>query len=217
MPEGAVNAQEIEGGEPLEIVPGKGVRVRSVIPPDSAASFVHTARFGYIVPSEGASTMPLSQPFPVALPDPFILVPEKTGLQVSAAGLKPLPDDVDGSGDKVKAFTMPPLAAGAVMDLTVSGIPARDRTGRTVAFTLSLFLVGAALLWGAVHGRRGKAGQTAGKDELIARREQLFADLVEVERERKASDPNSGRLGDRRKQLVAELETVYRNLARLEG
>ncbi len=86
MPEGAVNAQEIEGGEPLEIVPGKGIRIRSVIPPDSAASFISTARYGYILPTDGASTMELSQPMPIALPDPFILVPDKDGTGAGGPG-----------------------------------------------------------------------------------------------------------------------------------
>jgi hypothetical protein len=214
MPEGAVNAQEIEGGEPLEIVPGKGIRIRSVIPPDSAASFISTARYGYILPTDGASTVQLSQPMPIALPDPFLLVPEKTGLALEGPGLKPQQDDVDGTGDKVKVFSTDPIPAGGNLVLTVTNIPARDRTGRTVALVLCALLLGAALA--GLGFRRGKQATAGGisREDLIARREQLFGELVDVERDRKAGD--AGRLGDRRKQLIAELETVYRNLARLD-
>jgi hypothetical protein len=216
LPDGAVNAQEIEGGEPLEIIPGKGVRIRSVIPPDSAAQFVSTARFGYIVPSGGASRLPLRQVMPIAMPDPFILIPEKTGLGLEAAGLKTLQDDVDGTGDKVKAFSVPPVGAGGALELTVTGIPARDRTGRDVALGLCVVLLGAALVGLYRTGRGTRAAPAgSGRDELIARREKLFADLVEVERERKAG-ADAPRLADRRQQLIGELETVYRNLARLD-
>jgi hypothetical protein len=215
MPEGAVNAQEIEGGEPLEIVPGKGIRIRSVIPPDSAASFISTARYGYILPTDGARTIQLNQPMPIALPDPFILVPEKTGLGLEGPGLKTLQDDVDGTGDKVKAFSTNPIPAGGNLVLTVTNVPARDRTGRTVALVLCALLLGAALV--GLGFRRGKKAATGGtsREDLIARREQLFGQLVEVERDRKAGG-ESGRLGERRKQLIVELETVYRSLARLD-
>jgi hypothetical protein len=215
MPEAAVNAQEIEGGEPLEILPGKGIRIRSIIPPDSAASFVSTARYGYILPTGGDRTLELKQVMPIALPDPFILVPEKTGLGLEGPGLRPGQDDVDGTGDKVKVFTTDPIAAGGTLALTVTNIPARARTGRVVASVLCALLIAGALA--GVRRRRGPKTATdgTGREELIARRETLFGELVELDRERKTGG-ESVRSTDRRKQLVTELETVYRNLARLE-
>jgi hypothetical protein len=215
MPEGAVNAQEIEGGEPLEIVPGKGIRIRSIIPPDSAASYISTARYGYILPTDGARSFTVNQPMPIAMPDPFILVPEKTGLGLEGQGLKPQQDDVDGTGDKVKVFSTNPVAAGGTLALTVTNIPARSRTGRTVALGLCALLVAGALAGIGLRRGRQPAAAGTGRDDLIARRERLFGELVELDRERKAGG-DSGRLGDRRKQLIAELETVYRNLARLD-
>ena len=215
MPEAAVNAQEIEGGEPLEILPGKGIRIRSIIPPDSAASFVSTARYGYILPTGGDRTLELKQVMPIALPDPFILVPEKTGLGLEGPGLRPGQDDVDGTGDKVKVFTTNPIAAGGTLALTVTNIPARARTGRIVASVLCALLIAGALA--GVRRRRvpKTASDGTGRDQLIARRETLFGELVELDRERKTGG-ESVRSADRRKQLVAELETVYRNLAQLE-
>jgi hypothetical protein len=217
FPEGAVNAQEIEGGEPLEVVPGKGVIIKSAIPPDSAASHMTTARFGYILPSSGEETMDVSQPFPVVLPSPFVLVPAGSGLQIEAAGLKPLPDEVDGEGDKTLAFTAPPVAAGGALTLTVSGMPTRRRTGRNVAAALSLLLIAGAVAGSRSRGR-GRDGKAAGdeRERLIARREQLFAELVDLERERRASGQTNGRLGDRRKDLITKLEAVYRDLAAMD-
>jgi hypothetical protein len=215
MPEGAVNAQEIEGGEPLEVLQGKGIRVRSIIPPDSAASFITTARYGYILPTGGERSLQLNQVLPIALPDPFLLVPEKTGMDLEGPGLRRVQDDVDGTGDKVKVFTTNPIAAGGTLALTVTNIPARARTGRVVASVLCVLLIAGALA--GVLLRRGPkaAAAGAGRDELIARRESLFGELVELDRDRKASG-ESARSAERRKQLVGDLEGIYRQLARLD-
>jgi len=111
---------------------------------------------------------------------------------------------------------LPPVPAGGALELTVTGIPARDRTGRDVAFGLCVLLLGAALAGLYRTGRATRAAPAgSGRDELIARREKLFADLVAVERERKGG-ADAPRLADRRQQLINELETVYRSLARLE-
>jgi hypothetical protein len=219
LPEGAVNAQEIEGGEPLEVLPGKGVLLKSAIPPDSAANVMTNARFGYVLPAEGADTLEIPQVFPVVMPSPFLLVPHKSGLKLEASGLKPLPDEIDGSGDKTFAFTTPPVAAGGTLTMTVSGIPGRKRTGRNVAAGLSLMLIAAAFV-GARGAGRGPGKSSQGVDDrerLIARREQLFAELVDIERERRTSGQSNGRLGDRRKDVISKLEAVYRELAALEG
>jgi hypothetical protein len=216
LPEGAVNAQEIEGGEPLEIVPGKLVRLKSPIPPDSAASFVTQVRFGYILPSAGASRMEVPLRLPVSWPDPFLIVPDKTGLTLQAPGIKPLPgNEVDGAGDKVSSFTVPMVAAGSTLNLTVAGIPARDRTGRTVTAMLCVLLVAGALVW-ARPTRGSRSAAHLNRDTLIARREELFAELVTVEEQRKQSPQAAGRLTDRRKEIISKLEVVYRDLAALE-
>jgi hypothetical protein len=216
LPEGAVNAQEIEGGEPLEIVPGKLVRLKTPIPPDSAASFVTQVRFGYILPTGGDDRLDVPLRLPVAWPDPFLIVPEKTGLILEAPGLKPLPgNEVDGAGDKVKSFTVPSVAPGSTLALSVAGIPARDRTGRTVAAGLCLMLVAGALVF-ARPPRSVRATARSDRDALIARREELFAELVTVEEQRKASPQAAGRLVDRRKEIITKLEVVYRDLAALD-
>ena len=216
IPEDSVGAQEIEGGEPLEVVPGKFVRLKTPIPPDAAASFVTQVRFGYVLPTGGSDILEIRQPFPVSWPDPFLLVPEKTGMELQATGIKPLPADVDGTGDKVRAYTVPGVTAGGALTLSVAGIPARDRTGRTVAAVLCVLLILAALVWAGP--RRGKQVTSAreDRDALIAKREELFAELVALEEQRKDSGQAAARLVDRRKELIAKLEVVYRDLSQLD-
>jgi hypothetical protein len=218
LPDGAVGAQELGGGEPLDITAGESVRLKSSIPPDSGATFVTQMRFGYVIPADGDSSLELEQIFPVALPDPFILVPAKTGLTLEGAGLKRLQDEADNQGDKIHAYGIPAIGAGGTLRLRVLGIPARDSTGRTVAAILCLLLLGATAV---LAGPRGASDKLATeRDSLTRRREKLFEELVALEEQRRGNpDPpagTNGRLADRRKDLVGKLETVYRDLARLE-
>jgi hypothetical protein len=216
FPEGAVNAQEIEGGEPVEIVPGKGVRIKTPIPPDSSAQFVTQVRYGFILPAEGARSLEFKQPFPVALTDPMLLVPAKTGLTIDAPGLQLQKPDTDTRGDKVDIYTVPAIGAGNSLALTVFGIPGRDRTGRNIAAALCLLLIGAALILSRTKSRSATpAGNGVSADGLVDKREHIFAELVEIERQRQKDGPNP-RLDERRRETVGRLEAVYRDLAHLE-
>ena len=188
MPEGAVNAQEIEGGEPLEIVPGKGIRIRSIIPPDSAASFISTARYGYILPTDGArdrraqpgaAHRPARPVHPGAREDrPGAGGP---GLQARRRTTSTAPATRSRCSPRPRS---PPAAPWP--SPSPASRPA-TRTGRTVAACLCVLLIAGALagVLACGAGRQAAAGGT-GRDDLIARREQLFAELVELDRERKA-------------------------------
>jgi hypothetical protein len=214
FPDGAVNAQEIEGGEPIEIVAGKGVRLKTPIAPDTGAQFMTQVRFGYILPADGEKVRDVRQPFPIGLSDPFLLVPANTGLELSGDGVKPLPPDKDGRGDKVNQYTTTAIPAGGTLALTVSGIPGRDRTGRTIASILVVALIGAGFFL-ARTGGKGQPGSAASTTQLVDKREHIFAELVEIERQRQ-SDGANPRLDDKRRETVARLESVYRELARLD-
>jgi hypothetical protein len=217
LPDGAVGAQELEGSEKLDVAPGVAVRLKAPIPPDSAANFATQVRFGYVLPADG-DTVEVRQVFPIAMPEPFILLPAKDNLEVGGPGITRLKDETDNQGDKVLAYTAPPVAAAGTLAMSVSGIPARDLTGRTVAAILSILLVlGAAVFAGPRRGGDEAANQ---RQTLAQKREKLFQELVTLEQQRQ-SDPeakaaSNGRLADRRRDLVTKLESVYRDLAKLE-
>jgi hypothetical protein len=221
FPDGAVNAQEIEGGEPVEIVPGKGVRIKAPIPPDASAQFVTQARYGFILPAEGTHDLDFTQLLPVALPDPLLLVPAKTGLTLDAPGLQVQKPDTDTRGDKIDVYTVPAIGAGGSLKLTVHGIPGRDRTARTIAAGLCLLLIGAAIVLARRSGGGAKPATAAAtnngvtSDSLVDKREQIFGELVAIERQRQQEGANP-RLDERRKETVGRLEAVYKELARLE-
>jgi hypothetical protein len=78
---------------------------------------------------------------------------------------------------------------------------------------LALLMVGAALVLGRRPGQEKE--RAADGASLTARREKLFADLVDIETQRRANGKDPA-LDARRREVVGKLETVYRELARVE-
>jgi flagellar biosynthesis/type III secretory pathway chaperone len=68
----------------------------------------------------------------------------------------------------------------------------------------------------------GGKGQTAvaDRDRLMQRREALFQQLIDAERDRRAQPASAGQQNDaaknRRNEIVSKLESVYRDLAALD-
>jgi hypothetical protein len=121
----------------------------------------------------------------------------------------------------IKYWIMPveSVPPGGRLEFTLHGLPSRDATGRNVAGTLALALIAGAFGFGRRSkkgGKGGRAGRNPDDDRarLIDRREALFGALVTLEGEAAASGGPAP--ADRRKQLVGELEQVYRQLAALD-
>ena len=148
-------------------------------------------------------------------------MPAKTGLTLEGSGLKRLPDESDTQGEKIHAYAMPAIGAAGTLNLRIFGIPARDRTGRTAAAVLCLLLLGTgAVLAGPRPGGAAADKLAAEHDTLTQRREKLFQELVALEQQRHGvpgpAAGSNGHLVERRKDLVGKLESVYRDLAKLE-
>jgi hypothetical protein len=215
LPEGAISAQEIEGGVKVEVRPD-GLHIHGAILPNSAASFATQAMFGYVLPGHGDDTIELRQQLPVMMQEPLIIVPEKSNLRLSGPGLKRQKDDENRTGDKLHIYTLDTVAAGGTLSLTVTGVPTRDRSGATIAAVLCLLLVAAAIV--LARKPEGARAQAASKEALVQRREKLFAELIPLERQRRAASASpDGGLERRRRELRASLETVYRELAEREA
>jgi hypothetical protein len=212
LPAGFKSAQEVQGGAEILVRPAEGVALKAPIPPNSAAVYAVQAQYGFVLPSDGEAELQIRQPMPFGLESPFIVVPEASKLTLRAAGLKRIEDKTDGSGNTVHRYELPAIGVGGTLAITVVGLPARDRSGQRVVAALTFVLV---LL--AVVGLGGKkVGPSANErtNELTARREKLFAELVQVEQARRAAGEKSdAALDRRRKELVTKLEEVYKALA----
>ena len=98
----------------------------------------------------------------------------------------------------------------------MTGLPSTDSTGRNVAGVLALALVAGAFVFGRKPRTSGKGGEESGetRERLIERREATFAELVGLERTARAA--GGAAPADRRTQIVARLEEIYRDLAALD-
>lgn len=224
LPEGFEGTREFEGSTPLDIRAGEGVAVKAPIPPNNGAMFATRLRFGFVMPADGKSSMEIKQPLPFGAEGVRLLVPANANLTVEAAGLRPQPDAKDAQGNVVRIFDLDNIPPGGALALTVRGLPAIAHTGRNIAGVLCLLLIAGALI--ASPRSRHVAHAEASAAQLTERREKLFAELVTLEQRRrqaKAQDKAQGKdakkdpeSDERRNELIAKLENVYRELAGVE-
>lgn len=218
LPEGATGAQELPRSEPLDLGAKGGVALKAPIPPSSGVAFASQANFGFVLPTSGTSSFSVRQPLPFGMESPLILVLASTNLTMAAPGLRMLPDEKDPQGNIVKMYELPKIAPGGVLAFTVGGLPAHERQGQIITAVLCLLLIAGAFVAGwrqsATHGQDRDA-----QTRLVAEREKLFAELVALERERRAAQGTgvaNGVYERRRTDLVEKLESVYRDLDGLD-
>ena len=113
------------------------------------------------------------------------------------------------------------VSPGGAVRFVVRGLPAPDHTGRIIAGALALALVAGAVVFGRRSGTTQKKGVLNEREQLVQRREKLFAELVNVEsRQRAAAAAAAGtrETADRsvRGELMQKREAVYRDLAALD-
>jgi hypothetical protein len=171
---------------------------------------------GFVLPYNGDS-----RDFEQRMPNgmgPFTMITEQIpGLTIEGPGIGPRTAD-ELNGRKFWVMRGDAVAAGGTLSFTARGLPAIDRSGRTVSGVLALLLI----VGGFVFGRRPATKMRKVIDErekLTARREALFAELVALERDRRQAAAGAGgapTATDKRNQLVGKLESLYQDLAALD-
>jgi hypothetical protein len=226
LPQGFVGGQApAESEHPIEVRQNHGVAVHGPIPPkatilaNSARDAGQEVRFEFVLPFH-SDTREVVQPMPNGIGRLEIITESTSPVTVSGPGV--------GERQAVKfgdrnywVSQVDAVPPGGKLTFTLAGLPATDPTGRYVSLGLALALVAAAIYFGRSPekdrprsgGRAGGAGFSKPEERarLIDRREALFAALVVLETEARAA--KSVAPPERRKELVGELEQVYRKLA----
>lgn len=216
LPKGFVNAEAGESDRnKLEIRKNYGIAVHGPIAPTRGNGGANNEiTFAFTVPYYG-STYDFHQLMSNGLGATTMIVEEHGPLSVEGPGIGAR-QERELNGHKYWVMPIEAIAPGQKLSFLVSGLPAPDYTGRIASGTLALLLVVASV----VFGRKPAGGRNQGvaeRDRLMERREALFQQLVEAERERRTQTSASGDgAKDRRNQLVAKLESVYRDLAALD-
>jgi hypothetical protein len=220
LPRGFVNAEvsEAQRGK-LEIRKNYGIAVHGPIAPTRGNSEAgNEIVFAFTVPWHGA-THDYQQIMPNGLGQTVLIIQQAGSLSAEGPGIGAR-QERELNGHKYWVMPIEAIAPAQKLAFTVTGLPVTDATGRIASATLALLLVVASVLF--ARKPAGGKGQTtvADRDRLMQRREALFQQLVEAERERRAQPNGAGQQNDgaknRRNEIVSKLESVYRDLAALD-
>ena len=203
LPAAATSATLMQGSSKLAVVNGKGVTITGPFPPGITA-----VQLGYTLPNNDDS-LTLTQTWPAAMDQVFVAIEKIGNLQMSSPQL-PEVQDADASGTTFVMGRGQRLNAGQPLTLQISGLPHRNRIVTQVGFGVAL-LVLAIGLWAAFSAQPARNAHAAG---LAARKEKLFRDLVELERQRAAGRLDEKRFATKRQALMTELERVLGELDR---
>jgi hypothetical protein len=202
MPPGAQNTTILEGSSPSASAKGPRVTVNGPFAPGSTS-----VQVAFQMPPGERAHVRLA--LPVDFPQPAVIVEKVGAMGLSSAQLPTTRE----AGDGGRPFVMgmgPALAAGQVLAFDVTGIPHHPVWPRRLALALAALLLGAGAWISLGRGRR--SGQEAARQVLEARREAIFARLLQIERDRRRPGTADPDLDVRRASLVAELETIYGEL-----
>jgi hypothetical protein len=195
LPEGVSEVSVPKRGPRLRVEGKEAVVVPGPIGPGEtrvAAQYAITYKHGTT----------LAIPVPVRS-DGLLVGHRPTGLTVDVAGYQQR-DEVDTpQGGRFTVYRLGNLPAGATVTIALT----HSRGIEWLAGGMVLGLLG----W-LLFGAGGRVSPTVARRQLDERREQLLGDLVAVERQQRPGKELTRRLQQKRDDLVAKLEQVYRDL-----
>ncbi len=206
LPAGAQGVTVLPGSSPRTVADGPRVELTGPFDPGATP-----LRVAYILPYSGAG-FTLSQAFPVDW-DSVLLSVEQSGDLDFVSSQVPRRAEVPSetrAGTSHLLGAGPRIAAGTPFAIELTGLPYRSTLPSTVTLVVALAILGIGC-WGAA-GSGGGPAPAGQREQLQARRERLFADLVKVERQHRTGKIGPTRYATRRGDLFAALERVYRAL-----
>ena len=209
LPAGARGVTVLAGSSPRTVAEGPRVELPGPFDPGPTP-----LRIAYVLPYSGPSLV-LAQSFPLDWESVLLSVEQSGGVDFvspQAPRRAEVPSETR-PGARHLLGAGPRLAAGVPFTLELTGLPHRSALPAAVTLAVAAVMILACGCWGAL-GADGTAGAAA-RPELQARREQLFAELVKVERRRRAGRIGQVRYDTRRRDLFDALEQVYRALDEL--
>ncbi len=203
LPANAVNVSLLNGSSSLARIADGEVVVQGPLPPGRTP-----VNFAYIL-SYAGPTFELAQYLPVSLNQVAVIVEKHPSMDMISAQVERRREmEADGATYIVGAG--PALAAGQTFDLSLTGLPYRSTTPRTVALTLAGLLI-FWCVWMS-YSRRLQTGRVRERETLEGKREKLYRELVRVESKHRDGDIAEAWYVKRRRELFGQLERVYRRL-----
>jgi hypothetical protein len=202
LPEGAERASVLEGSSSQAVAAGRRVTVTGPFAPGATS-----VQFAYTLEIH-AREMTVRQTLPAALTQLTVLAQRLGEMHVTSEQFGNHRDMLT-DGQSYILGQGPALKAGDTIALAFTGLPASPVWPRNVALFLAVFIL-AAGGWMAARPRRAVVETGARTKQLLAKRERLFAQLAELEKQRETLD-RAG-YAERRRELIGALERIYAEL-----
>lgn len=204
LPAGASGAALLEGGSPLAVVKGSRATISGPLPPGVTQVPIAFRLETWTDP------WVLEQTFPLPIANVALAVQKLGDMRLQSAQT-PTVRETSLQGTPFILATGSSLPAGTALSVTVSGVPHRNRW--PVYLTIALAV--AIAMWGAWIASSGQADDTqlaAHRKELEARRSRGLAALAALDAQRRDGTVDEARYGQRRAQLLDQLERIYGEL-----
>ncbi len=204
LPAGASGAALLEGGSPLAVVKGSRATISGPLPPGVTQVPIAFRLETWTDP------WVLEQTFPLPIANVALAVQKLGDMRLHSAQT-PTVRETSLQGTPFILATGSSLPAGTALSVTVSGVPHRNRW--PVYLTIALAV--AIAMWGAWIASSGQADDkqlAAHRRELEARRSRGLAALAALDAQRADGTVDEARYGQRRAQLLDQLERIYGEL-----
>jgi hypothetical protein len=203
LPAGASGAGVLEGSAPNAVATPGRVTVNGPFAPGTTM-----VQFAYSLPF-AKNTLTIQQKLPVPLAQFSLIVQKIDSLQLTSPQLEKQ-REMSAEGQSYIVGQGPALGAGAVISLTLAGLPHHAVWPRNLA----LALASAVLVGGVWLSMRRRPDAALRRNDLRARRERLFAELTTLEDRRREGRIEDARYSAKRGRLLSALEGVYVELDR---
>lgn len=202
LPSDAVASTILQGSSPQARLNGQRIEVTGPLQPG-----VTHLEVAYFLPY-GNGNVTVSQQLPAALSQLSLLAQKHGGAELSSPQIQNRREMVSQGRTYIVA-NGPGLTAGSTLTLSLTGLPHHSTLPSTIAVILVLSIMGVGF-WVAMGP--GDPSEGARRRKLEAKRDMLFGTLVRIEEERRDGAIDEARYAGRRRELIAQLERVYRDL-----
>jgi hypothetical protein len=190
----------LNGSSPRAAAEGRRVVVAGPFPPGPTL-----VQFGYSVPYSGSS-LTIEQRLPVGLKQVTVMAQKVGDMQLRSPQIAQH-REMAAQGDTYIVGQGPGVNGGDVLSFSFTGLPHRPLWPRNVALALAgAILAGGA--WSSLRRRVPSSMQT-NRADLEARRDTLFSELTAIEHQHRVGQTDPAQHAVRRRELIAELESVY--------
>ena len=206
LPTGAAGATILQGSSPAATVRGDRVTVTGPFAPGNTS-----VQVGFQLQYDQAH-ITVEQKWPAAVEQLTVGVEKVGTVGLASPQFSTVGEVRTETGTPFLLANGPPLPAGSTLTMQLTNLPVHSATPRRVALGLATTIV-AIGFWLAFRRRVGSGEM---RRRLVARRDQLLADLAAVERRQRRAAARDRDVNatdaTRRERIMSELEQVYAEL-----